>query len=500
VVADRSRTSVTVPGHERRSHEIGPESGSTTADTAVQKPPGRTPAGDADILRSPFSRNVAGIFGTHVGIFVLAFASSMLIAKLLGPGNKGLLVAVTTLPGMLSAIAMFGLPSAVNYFAGRGSSLASLIRMALLFTAVLSVVLVGVVWLALPLLESSFLGAARGHDDMLRVMLLTLPPAMLATFGGMILYGRQSVRTFNLIQLAQAMATLILAIVLIGMLGLGVWGGVASSVVVSVLYAVAVMSTVRVLHKRDRSGPPARVRALLAYGARSYPASLTAFFNYRADTYLIQALILSSSYPLGLYSIAVTMAEIVFYVPNSIGTIFLPRVAGSTVAEANKLVGRIGRLSMLLSGLVALALMPAAIIGVHVVLTAYVECLPAFFVLLPGVVSLSVAKVMTSYIGGRGRPGLISVIGIIALVLNIALNLVLIPRMGIVGASLASLISYSAHAAMAVVIASRLSGRSMLSLFVPGRAEVQVLVAGLGRVVLQIRSRKGVRGAGGRVH
>ena len=259
--------------------------------------------------------------------------------------------------------------------------------------------------------------------------------------------------------------------------------------IVSVLFAAAVMNAVRMLHKRDRSGPPARVRALVSYGARSYPASLTAFFNYRADTYLIQALILSSTSPLGLYSLAVTMAEVVFYVPNSVGTIFMPRVAGSTAEEANKLVGRVARLSVLLSVLVALALVPAALIGVHVVLARYVDCLPAFLVLLPGVVSLSVAKVMASYIGGRGRPGLMSIMGIVALVLNVALNIVLIPRLGIVGASLASLISYSAHAAMTVAVASRLSGQSMLSLFVPGRAEIGVLVAGLRRLMARLRSR-----------
>ena len=167
---------------------------------------------------------MAGVFGTQVGTFALAFASSILIAKLLGPDNKGLLVAVVTLPGMLSAIAMFGLPSAINYFAGKGSSVASLIRLSLLFTAVLSIFIIGVVWLALPMLESSFLGAARGHDDMLRVIIITLPLGLLAAFGSTILYGRQSVRAYNLIQLAQAAISLILAIVLIGMLGLGVWG------------------------------------------------------------------------------------------------------------------------------------------------------------------------------------------------------------------------------------------------------------------------------------
>ena len=464
----------------------------------LEAPLGAAPAVDAAILRSPFARKVAGVFGTQVGTFVLAFATSILVAKLLAPDDRGVLVAVTTFPGILSALGMFGLPSAVNYFAGKGNSLVSLMRASFVFTALLSIILICIGWLALPALESSFVSGARGHDDMLRVIIVTLPLGMLAGFGGTILYGRQSVRFYNVIQLAQAALSLCLAIYLMGVLKLGIWGGIWSSVIVSTLLALAVLFAVWRLGKRDRSGPPASVRALVSYGSRVYPASLTAYFNYRADNLLIQALILLPKGPLGLYTLAVTMAEVVLYVPNSIGTIFLPRVAGSSAEDANQMVKRVSRLSVLLTALVALALIPAAFVGVHVVLTKYVDCLPAFFVLLPGVVSLSVAKVMSSFVSGRGRPGLISVVTSVALVVNVGLNLVFIPRYGIVGASLASLISYSAHAAMTVAIASRLSGHSMLSLVVPGRAEVQLLVAGLRRLGGRLRAREGAAsGSGG---
>jgi O-antigen/teichoic acid export membrane protein len=179
---------------------------------------------------------------------------------------------------------------------------------------------------------------------------------------------------------------------------------------------------------------------------------------------------------LGLYSVAVTMAELVFYVPDSVATIFLPRVAGSTVGEANQMLGRVGRLTTLLTLVVALALVPVAIVGIRVVLRGYVDCLPAFLVLLPGAVSFSVAKVMTAYVNGRGRPGLVSAGTVASLALNLALNVILIPMYGITGAALASLVSYSFQAVVAIVIASRLSGQSPLSLFVPGRAEAILIL------------------------
>jgi O-antigen/teichoic acid export membrane protein len=225
---------------------------------------------------------------------------------------------------------------------------------------------------------------------------------------------------------------------------------------------------------------------------------VSSYFNFKADTYLLQALVLNSAYPLGLYSIAVRMAEVIFYVPDSLAPIFLQRVASSTVEDADRTLGRVGRLSSLLTILLALALVPMAFVGVHVVLPLYEPCLPAFYVLLPGTVSLSLAKVMSSYLAGRGRPELISAATMFALVLNVSFNLVLIPRYGIVGASLASLASYSVYATTTLLIASRLSRQSPLSLFVPGRAEFWLIVTWIGELASRARARSGVRrGAGG---
>jgi O-antigen/teichoic acid export membrane protein len=200
------------------------------------------------------------------------------------------------------------------------------------------------------------------------------------------------------------------------------------------------------------------------------------FLNFRADTYLLQAILLSSAYPLGLYSLATRMAEVVLYVPDSLATVFLPKVAGSSAEDAETMLGRVSRLSILSTILFALLLIPAAFALVYLVLPAYSPCLVAFLVLLPGAVSLSLAKVMASYLAGRGRPGLVSFSTMLALILNVACNLVLIPAYGIAGAATASLISYTAHGITMLLIACRLSGQSPVALCLPRLDEVRVLV------------------------
>jgi Na+-driven multidrug efflux pump len=74
--------------------------------------------------------------------------------------------------------------------------------------------------------------------------------------------------------------------------------------------------------------------------------------------------------------------------------------------------------------------------------------------------------------------------------------LILIPQFGIVGAAMASLISYSALAVMMVVVACRLSNLSPLTIVVPGKAEVRLLWSAAGRAVASLRARLAGRGRG----
>jgi O-antigen/teichoic acid export membrane protein len=445
---------------------------------AMKLPPGGRRAGTG------LATQVSAIFATRVVILVLTVLTSLVITRLLGTAEeRGAYVAVVTLPGMLSAVAMLGLPGAVNYYAGRGASVDSLLRASLIFASAISAAIIVLVWFSLPLLEESVLKGAPDH--LARWILVTIPAGMLTSFGGTLLYGRREVKGYNAILLMQSISLLAGAVVLVGVLGLGVDGAVATSIGVNLATVAAITFVLLRLRARDRRGEPASMRGLVGYGAKLYPASVSGYFNYRADNYIIQAMASSKEAAktnLGLYSWAVTMAEVVFLVPESVAAMLLPRVAGSSPEEASALLARVSRATLLIALLVAVALVPAAFLGVHLILPNYVGCLPAFLAILPGVVALCMAKVMTSYVGGRGRPGRASVAATIALAVNLPLNLTLIPWIGIVGASLSSVVSYSVLAAIMVGLASKMSGQPITALCLPRVEDARFLVAGVGRL------------------
>jgi O-antigen/teichoic acid export membrane protein len=76
----------------------------------------------------------------------------------------------------------------------------------------------------------------------------------------------------------------------------------------------------------------------------------------------------------------------------------------------------------------------------------YVGSIAPLLALLPGVVAVGLTRPITAILVRLDRPLVLSAICILALVVNVSLNLVLIPVLGVVGASVASSVAYAAQA------------------------------------------------------
>jgi O-antigen/teichoic acid export membrane protein len=447
--------------------------------------------------RSPFARRVAGVFTARVLQFGIGMVTAFLLSRLLGPAGRGEYALAILVPSTLFALGQLGLPSAFIFFAGGGRAGRSLWRRALWLGITLSLVLLLVALLALPALEASVMQTAP--EDLVRVALASLPFQFLASFCGAILIGRQTLLVYNSILVAQSLLSLGLVVVLVGIADLGPAGAVIGSVVGAAVGAAVVVVAVRVTTDPAESGTPLRIGELGRFGLRVYPASVTGFFNYRIDIYLLGFLLVGSSETvssmIGLYTLAVSLAELTFFVPDSVATVFFPRVAGSERRSADEMTPMVTRMTVLVTVLVAIALIPAAFAAVHLILPAFVGSIPAFLLILPGIVALAVAKVLSSYVSGIGRPTPVTVAAIVALAVNLVANVVLIPLIGILGASLASTISYAVNTAVLVIVAVRLTGRSPWTLLIPTRSEVERLVT----VAASVRRRlaRGGRGEPG---
>jgi O-antigen/teichoic acid export membrane protein len=447
--------------------------------------------------KSLFAGRVAQVFATKIAQFVLGAATLFLIARLLGAAPYGEFGLLLTWIGVLFAVGQLGMPAAMTYMAGRGRSVVSLERMALGLTVAISVVLAAAAIIALPLLRDSVLRGLSGSqvttsDDLLRVVLIALPCQLIMQFAAGILYTRGHNRAFNGIQVAQAALMLILTLLLVGVFPLGVPGAVAGYLVASCAGALAAVVQVRRLARRPEGaiGPSVSAREFMSYGIRLYPQNVMSFFNYRADVLLLSWL-LGDATLLGYYGIAVRLAEMTFYVPDAISAMLYPAISSSERHEADRFAPAVSRFTMLATTLAAAAIIPAAFVAIWLLLPDFKPAFPALVVIMPGIISLSLSKVLASYTAGVGRPLPTAVAAVVALTLNIVANLILIPRWGIVGASASSLISYTCHASILLVLASRMARVSPLAFVLPRAAEFARLRNGLASGVTRVRASTG---------
>lgn len=413
---------------------------------------------------------MAGTLVTRILQVGLAMVASFVIARLLGPTGRGAYVTLTLLPGTLYAFGTFGIPASLTVYSGRGAGLRSLERRAVLLGLSLSALLIAAALVALPLLSGSVLQTAPA--SLVPWVLAAIPFQLTGSFMGNILYGRQRIQGYNTIAVAQSAAILVLVVALVAGAGLGLFGAVLAYLATTIGGAAAVaLELRRAIRDDDASGEPASTREVFGYGLRTYPAAVAGFFNYRADIYLLNWL-LASARSTGLYSLSVTFAELLFYVPDSVAAVFMPRVAAAKNGGSDGSPAEVARLTLLITAAAALLLLPGTALLIAVFLPAFGDSFPPLVILLPGVVSLSLVKVLTGYLLGRGHPRPTVVASVTSLVVNLGLNLVLIPTVGITGAAFASLVSYTLNAAMLLRASRELSGEPIRAFVVPRRGDV----------------------------
>ncbi|MDP2895577.1 MAG: polysaccharide biosynthesis C-terminal domain-containing protein, partial [bacterium] len=192
------------------------------------------------------------------------------------------------------------------------------------------------------------------------------------------------------------------------------------------------------------------VRATLGYGLRGHIGNVLQFFNYRLDVFIVNYFLGPAA--VGVYGVSVALAELLWYLPNAVGFVIFPKAAATKPEVMNLFTPRVFRITLGLTALggVGLALFAKPLIA-FVYSSAFIGAYPAMLALLPGVVLLGSGKVLTNEIAGRGFPHYNSINAGVALVLTVVLDVLLIPRYGIMGAAIASTVSYTAIFVTAVI-------------------------------------------------
>jgi O-antigen/teichoic acid export membrane protein len=374
--------------------------------------------------------------------FLVGVGASIIATRNLIPADKGAYSYITLFYSVMLLLGRVGVDMATVYYVGKKKHSLSEVAATLLAWGILSgLASVGaVVGFFLVFREALFQGLGAFYFFL---FLSFLPFSMLdSSFGG-ILTGKGLFIKCNLWIAATSLFGLACLIVAVYVLRGGLLGVMTAKITEIVIRSVGFVFLVRREVKFQAFGfKGAILRDFLSFGSKGYVAGIMTFLNHRLDMFLVKRYLGLDQ--LAFYSLAVSIAELVWHISDSVAVVLFTRVSSSGTEEADRITAKACRHTLFLSLWPVLFMLALSGLLIPLVYTeTYSPAVMPLIALLPGVLMLGLNKVISSNLNGRGRPIIPTYASGVSVIANVLLNLFFIPRWGIVGAALASNVSYT---------------------------------------------------------
>jgi O-antigen/teichoic acid export membrane protein len=431
-------------------------------------------ADDLEATEIPDAELASGAAGPMVGSFAATGAIQLvqavigvILARILGPSDRGELAAVILWPTLITTIGSLGIAQSATYHASQATRLGGVVGSTLAIVALDSVLLMAFGWLILPL-------ALSGHDPAVvhtgqTFLLAFVPLCLLAVSMLSILNGSQRFLWY------QSMRLLLIGVTVAGIVALAVTGKMtveSAAGAYLLAYAITVVVSLVLVFRATGGGiAPSRegIRDLLGFGLKSQLSQSMWALNERADQLVISAFF--SAATLGLYVVAVTLTSLTTLIGFSFAVVALPLIARLDSAEERRRIARL---------IVSATLFCATLVSVPIFIAEpalirflfgedFVGATGVGRVLLLAGIVFGLNRVLEAVLQAADRPLESSIGEGVALAVTAAGLAVLLPTMGIMGAGVTSLIAYSASSTFMVRRAARALDMPALRLIKPER-------------------------------
>ena len=418
-----------------------------------------------------FARDTAVTTAARIAAAVLNLATAAVIARMLGPEGQGIYSLAILFPALLAVFNNLAFNAAAVYLIGTKKYAAGVaLTQMLYFTAIASALTLPIGWLILKFWSGALF---PGVPHRMLLIALGLVPLILASdLFAHILIALQKLRTYNLMSLLQAGLFLALALALLP-------GGHFSARAVLLAYCASYVPAVILIFRRAAIEAGGLVpgfrrdyfRDALSYGLKVYLGSVFSFVDYRINMLLLNLMLNPAA--TGIYYAAMRLAEGIWLVSLSASTVLFPRVASDPdPASSARFTALVCRSVLLVTTLMVIPLLfLSRPVMTLLYSSAFASGGPVLTVLLVGAVAIGGWRILANDLAARGRPILYTRATWMAVLLNITLNLLFIPRWHVAGAAAAVTTSYFFRYALTAWYYSRETKQPITDSLLPKRAD-----------------------------
>ena len=398
-------------------------------------------------------------FAFDVGITLIAsvismlmgFVITILLGRYLGAGDLGLYRMVFTIYGIAMLFTAIGIPAAIiKYVAEFKDDGAK--SDAIVSSGVITSLIIGIVFSMLFYFSSGIFEGLFNMPGLSRLLKILSPVFPFALVGGALLgflNGCREMKKYGASVIIQSVLMVIVTVVLI-YYGFGVAGAVIGIVLSSVGSCSFLILISRNHFKITLSEYVKTTKKMLGFGAQILAAGSINEINNQLDIILIGFFLISAD--VGYYAVAIGLSRFFWLIPLSVQRITYPATSTywseNNHTALNNMFNKSMKYCTVILVLVGLGVGFFAEAIITIIFKEDFVCavLPLQILLIGTVIRGSIAQPIGGSLSGIGRPDLMLKIIAVMATINVILDIIMIPRVGIVGAAIATTISLSAGA------------------------------------------------------
>lgn len=414
------------------------------------------------------------LIASNLILLGISLATGVTTARILGAAGKGEFYLILQFSSLASLVLSAGLGPSYQYHLKRGlldrsevishMSIHSVVVALLLTGFALSVYVpqgiaqnVVPTGLVFPILIATVLN-----------LLLLYTNSILMTVDGWI-------RKSSILSVASSVIYVVLLTAFLWGFGWGVPGAVAAYLIslffklVPIIMHLAAWQPIRLRPVWIKHSP-----TLFAFGISSFLCNVILSSVFRIDVFIVNSL--AGVEAVGIYSVAVTFAELALMASSAIGVALFAHLPGTSDEEQIRIVGISMRVTVFLAFVGGIIL--AAISHPLVTLSMgeqFAGAVVPLIILIPGLVMMSTNYIFSNYYASQGRPFVSAGCFGVGLAINVIINFWAIPQIGINGAALASSVCYAAITICFFIVLRHEHGLGIRDLFVLNRADVELI-------------------------
>ena len=387
-------------------------------------------------------KNIIQNLGANLLITILGLVGSIILARWLGPSQRGVFAAIILIPTILQYFVNFGLSSATIYFTAQPHSNKNTIWNTLIlmgFIQSIIGILTGYFIINLYLQKYDLKIINLGH-----LYLFTIPLGIFGMYATYILQGASHFKVTNLLKCIVPLGYCFGIIFLKIQRNLSIENLVYVQLIIQSFYLIIALFSLYklLLYRLNFKIEYSFIPQMLKYSVKVWFGDVAQLANLRIDQFLIGGFL--SSRDLGIYTIAISVARFTSIFADAVTTIMLPSITGKNsfqekVTEILNFFKKYWIFSVIFHTVFALIL---PIIIPFVFGNAYAESIIICQILVLGSFFINAKTVLGGGVLGLGFPEIMSFVEVIGMVILLIFSIIFIKLYGLMGVAVAISLSY----------------------------------------------------------